>query len=308
MQSWIPVGLLFASLLGNACAPEDEEVELRVLLTGGNSGGGPVFNTHALDEHQFSELGPLGVPHLGAGLDGVALAGDVALTELGVDTGELVGVDGIGEEHRGAALLGSEWTIGFNMGLVSLPMFLLDVLEIDGVPHYQFFHHQGDVEVPNCPEGQDGPGLARVLSGLTIHEATGEVTAAPGVLYLACDTGATGKAAALGYYDLAQTTQDLELFETAIRVVRADYCYDGSAHTQAGVSVVLEDVWGSTAPPTKPSRARWRPRGPGGADLPRQGPAQRHRLPRRDPHVPGGGDVRVAAGRAVHHPPAVNTL
>ncbi|WP_434427074.1 ADYC domain-containing protein [Nannocystis pusilla] len=244
MQSWTPVRLLLASLLWTACAPEDEEVELRVLLTGGNSGGGPVFNTHALDDHQFSELGPLGVPHVGAGLDGVALAGDVALTELGVDTGELVGVDGVGEEHRGAALLGSEWTIGFNMGLVSLPMFLLDVLEIDGVPHYQFFHHQGDVEVPNCPEGQGGPGLARVLSGLTIHEATGEVMSAPGLLYLACDTGATGKAAALGYYDLAKTTQDLELFETAIRVVRADYCYDGSAHTQAGVSVVLEDVWG----------------------------------------------------------------
>src|SRR5689334_4027098 len=53
LQSWTSVCLLLASLLGSACAPEDEEVEPRVLLTGGNSGGGPVFNTHALDDHPF---------------------------------------------------------------------------------------------------------------------------------------------------------------------------------------------------------------------------------------------------------------
>ncbi|MDC0716621.1 ADYC domain-containing protein [Nannocystis bainbridge] len=244
MPLWTPVGPLLASLLWTACAPEDEAAELRVLLTGGNSGGGTVFNTHVLDEHEFSELVPsLGVPHMGVRLDRVALADEEDLAGLVEDTGELIGVDGFGETRRGAALLGSAWSIGFNMGMVNRTMFLIDAFEADGVPRYRFYHHQGDVEVPNCPDAANEPGSARVLSGLTIDESTGEVSAAPGTLYLACDTGATGKAAELGYYDLARTTGDLGLFETAIRVIRADYCYDGTPHTQAGVELVLEDVW-----------------------------------------------------------------
>jgi len=239
------VGSLLASLLLIACAPEDDDVELRgVLITGGNSGGGTVFNTHALDEQIFSELEPLGGMHIGPGLDSIRLQGNVEVLQLVEESGELIGLDWLGFKYRGAALLGSEWIIGFNMGLLEIPMFLLDIDDGTGVPHYQFYHHKGDVEVPNCPEGQDGPGRARVLAGLRVDETNGEVSEAPGLLYLACDTGATGKAADLGYYDWAKSADQLEYFETAIRVLRADYCYDGQSHTKPGVELVLEDVWG----------------------------------------------------------------
>lgn len=262
-----PVGSLLASLLLIACAPEDDDdVALRgVLITGGNSGGGTVFNTHALDEQVFSELEPLGHPHLGPGLDSVSLAGGIEVLQVAEEAGELVGFDWLGHKYSGAALLGSQWVIGFNMGLLEIPMFLLDITEHGGVPHYQFYHHQGDVELPNCPEGQDGPGHARVLSGLSVDEDDGEVSEVPGLLYLACDTGATGKAADLGYYDLARSKEDLELFETAIRVLRADYCYDGDSHTQPGVALVLEDRWELHGPDedhaTNPVEAVWGPSG-----------------------------------------------
>ncbi|MFZ6181678.1 ADYC domain-containing protein [Nannocystis pusilla] len=246
MQSRSPVVSLLASLLLIACAPEeDDDVALRgVLITGGNSGGGTVFNTHALDDQVFSELEPLGQPHIGPGLDSVSLAGNIEVLQVAEEAGELVGFDWLGHKYSGEALLGSQWIISFQSGLLEIPMFLLGITDGGGVPHYQFYHPQGDVEMPNCPEGQDGPGHARVLSGLSVDEDNGEVSEVPGLLYLACDTGATGKAADLGYYDLAKSKEDLELFETAIRVLRADYCYDGDSHTKPGVELVLEDRWG----------------------------------------------------------------
>lgn len=264
---WFPVGSLFASLLLIACAPEDDDdVELRgVLITGGNSSGGTVFNTHALDDQTLSELEPLGQPHIGAGLDSVNLAGNIEVLEVTEEAGELVGFDWLGHKYSGAALLGSQWIISFNSGLLEIPMFLLHIDGEGSVPHYQFYHHKGDVELPNCPDGKYGPGHARVLSGLSVDETNGEVSEVPGLLYLACDTGATGKAADLGYYDLAKSKEDLELFETAIRVLRADYCYDGQSHTKPGVELVLEDRWGihgaSPEHASNPVEAVWGPNG-----------------------------------------------
>lgn len=260
------VGSLLASLLLIACAPEDEgDIEMRgVLITGGNSGPGTVFNTHELDDHFLSELEPLGQPHVGAGLDSIRLKDDNEMVQLVEESGELVGVDWLGFKYRGAALLDSTWTIGYNMGLLEIPMSLLDVDDSTGVSYYRFYHQRNGVTTPNCPEGQDGPGHARVLTGLRVDEKSGEVSAAPGMLYLACDTGATGKAANLGYYDLAKRTGELNDFETAIRVLRADYCYDGDSHTKPGVQLLLEDVWGIHAPDefaTDPVEAVWGPEG-----------------------------------------------
>jgi hypothetical protein len=73
------------------------------------------------------------------------------------------------------------------------------------------------------------------------------VHAAPRFLHLACDTGATGKVAALGYHDVALANDDLALFEVGIRALRADYCYDGASHTEPGVAFLLADVWGLRA-------------------------------------------------------------
>ncbi|MCY0991326.1 ADYC domain-containing protein [Nannocystis sp. ILAH1] len=264
-----PVASLLASLLLIACAPEDDDVELRgVLITGGNSGGGTVFNTHALDNQVFSELEPLGEPHVGPGLDSVNLAGNIEVLQLAEEGGELVGYDWLGHKYSGEALLGSQWIISFSSGLLEIPMFLLHIDDEGAVPHYQFYHHKGETsetELPNCPEGKYGPGHARVLSGLSVDEDNGEVSEVPGLLYLACDTGATGKAADLGYYDWARSQGDLELFETAIRVLRADYCYDGQSHTKPGVELVLEDRWGIHGPSPEhamdPVEAVWGPNG-----------------------------------------------
>lgn len=267
LQSRSPVVSLLASLLLIACAPEeDDDVALRgVLITGGNSSGGTVFNTHALDDQVFSELEPLGQPHIGPGLDSVSLAGNIEVLQVAEEAGELVGFDWLGFKYSGEALLGSQWVISFNSGLLEIPMVLHHIDDDGAVPHYQFYHHNNAVKKPNCPEGQDGPGHARVLSGLSVDEDNGEVSEVPGLLYLACDTGATGKAADLGYYDLAKSKEDLELFETAIRVLRADYCYDGDSHTKPGVELVLEDRWeihgASPEHADNPVEAVWGPSG-----------------------------------------------
>lgn len=257
--SFASFALSVTVLAAPGCAPAEDD-EFRALMTGGNSGGGTVFNTNMLDEREFSELAPLDLPHMGWALEGVSLGG-AAMAEVTVDAGALVVVDKEGAAHEGAELEGSVWSVGYAMGMLEIPIVLREVLAVDGVPHYRFTHTREEKDVPTCPPGLDGPGHTRVLEGLRIDEATGAVTAAPGFLYLACDTGATGKAAALGYHEVAVANADLDLFEVGLRAIRADYCYDGVAQTTAGVELVIEDVWGihgsSEAYGANPVEAVW---------------------------------------------------
>lgn len=241
--SLVSLALSVTVLAAPGCAPAEDD-EFRALLTGGNSGGGTVFNTNVLDEQMFSELPPLSQPHMGWSLDQVALQNDRVIADISVDAGAIVAVDQDGVAHEGDELAGSVWTVGRGMGLQDIPMVLSEVLAVDGVPHYRFVHHRNGEPESTCPPGSDAKGRTRVLDGLRIDEEKGVVTAAPGYLYLACDTGATGKAAALGYFDVAVANDDLGLFEAGLRAIRADYCYDGVSQTEAGVELVIEDVWG----------------------------------------------------------------
>lgn len=259
MQPRTTVFFVLAALVCPACAPDDE-LEFRTTLGGGSgSGGGTVFNTHAVEERRFSELTPAEAGTMGVALQGIELHDGLAGDEFAVVDGELVVVDELGGKRSGAALEGSRWWVGNNFWLPHSPMELAGVTAVDGVPHYVFVHESGGQLVKNCTVDGAEPGLARLLSGLSLDENTGDLTPSPATTFIACTNGAVGKAAAWGYYDLAQTLRDLDVFETAIRVVRADYCYDGQSHTQAGVELLVEDVWGVRGPnePDHPVEAVW---------------------------------------------------
>lgn len=243
-----------------ACAVEDDETSLRYMPgTTGNTGGGTVFNTNEMDNVHFSELTAtdaasalqLGqAPTMAPGftLKMLTLGNGVALKGFAVEAGEIVGIDAQHVEHMGAALLQSEWVIDppGDGDLMSMRLKAIAASD-DGVPRYRFDSSSDEVDVPTCPVGPDGPGVARLLTGFSLHEKFGDVRHAATTTYFACNTGATGKAADLGFYDLvadgADSDADWKPFEVAIRVIRADYCYGGNSFTTPGTRVEIEDKW-----------------------------------------------------------------
>ncbi|MEZ4449570.1 MAG: ADYC domain-containing protein [Nannocystaceae bacterium] len=243
--------LLLALLLAPACALEEAEaeaddLELRTTAgSGGGSGGGPVFNTHVVEDLHFSELVPPEDASMGVALLGVELEDGRDAAVAVDDEGELVAE--VGDEHlSGAALIGSTWWIGSTFWLPKTPLRILDAMKVDGVTRYAFAHPRDGEWTANCP-GKELE-YVRVLRGIALQEGSGDLSAAPSRLFLSCPRGAVGKAASWGYYDLAEALDDLDVFETAIRVVRADYCYDGVAHTAEGVELLVEDRWGIRGP------------------------------------------------------------
>lgn len=108
----------------------------------------------------------------------------------------------------------------------------------------------------------DGPVYARLLSGFTLDEQTGDVSPLANNTYIACTNGATGKAATWGFYDLALGEADWKILEVAIRMIRADYCYDGVSFTHPGVEMMFEDRWRPAGDPSDlPIEAVWGPDG-----------------------------------------------
>jgi|JI9StandDraft_2_1071091.scaffolds.fasta_scaffold51256_1 hypothetical protein len=238
--------LTLATLLCPACAYEEEDVEFRMPSTTTGTGGGPgngtVFNTNVVDMAAVSELRqPIGVVHQGAALGAVVLEGGQVVDHFEVVGGDVVAHATTGEVFSGTQLNGSRWwIIAGEDSFVGEWVDMGDRVLIDGWPHWRF-SREGFTGT-TCLTGE-GPGYARLLPGFSLNEATGQVTALADNTYVACTNGATGKAAGWGYYDLAMDLEDLEIFEVAIRTIRADYCYDGVSHTVAGVPLLIEDAW-----------------------------------------------------------------
>lgn len=103
--------------------------------------------------------------------------------------------------------------------------------------------------VPTCAEDQDPFGVDTVLlryhaylvDGLAVDLASGGFSAAAASVFIACRSGAVGKAIDWGY---APWDHDMAIHELATRVVRADYCGDGEHHTEVGNEVHVRDEFG----------------------------------------------------------------
>lgn len=265
MQRHIRALLIVTPLVCPACASEDE-LELRAGLGGsGGTTAGTVFNTNQIDDVYFSEMVVAPDEFMGDGvLKSVVLDDGRAIDQVQIDNGEVVAIDPLGAAWTGDELLGSRWTLGHNMWLSGKrSMRLSNRAVIDGTPHYTFEHQNDEGEwIGNCAGDTTqtkGPN-ARILSGFHLDGTSGELTPSDARIFIACLNAAVGKAAAWGYYDEEVGPPDdqdppdvgdgptfaarLDRFELAIRVVRADYCYDGSSWTEAGVALQVEDIWG----------------------------------------------------------------
>lgn len=116
---------------------------------------------------------------------------------------------------------------------------------------------------PTCDEDTADAALgfhAYLVPNLRVKETSGVFTAKPGsdTMFIACASGAVGKAMQWGYMPHEFGTQTHEL---ATRMVRADYCGDGVSHTQAGTELWLFDnaIYTQEAPEGLVPEAVWSP-------------------------------------------------
>jgi hypothetical protein len=227
-------------VLPAGCDPGDEgelgfagEVEFRPI-------GGVWLNTSSLGSLYFSALDLDGEV-----LDGLRLT-DVLIPQpndqwlrmdsIYVASGQIRGRRG-GTHYTGAALLGSRWLLSPVQGA---PVEMWISGYTGGAEARYTFQtlDGGGAPIHVCdPDGQ-GDYSAIPIKDITVNGVTGAIASRSKTLYLACVSGAVGKARKWGY-----SAHWLANFEVAVRMVRADYCFDGASWTVNGTGVQVRDAW-----------------------------------------------------------------
>ncbi|MDC0718940.1 ADYC domain-containing protein [Nannocystis bainbridge] len=224
---------------------------------GSGASGGVWLNTSTIGTTAFSELDLSGQVHAGAQFTGAQLLrpGNVWLdiTNGSVKDGTLEAKVG-SKVYKGADLIGSRWQLTlFNAdtdgdgdhdaddeAAVPVEIWITAVQQISTKEaRYVFETYDADDNVvPVCSPDASGATTMVPIKDLAVDEVTGKMTKRSNTLYLACTSGAIGKAVTWGYRPWERT---LEEFEVATRMIRADYCFTGHSFTQTGTSMQVKD-------------------------------------------------------------------
>lgn len=248
--------------------------------------GGIKYDTAAIGGFNFSALRITGEGEAKATLRKICLdADDVALClkKFFYVDGVMRASDGQ-EDHAVADLIGSVWRVdvdtpdpqtGVGDGVIDSevplhlvgrsivdlpggPQALVDLrVDLDGITGPLRDHlPPGGGLVPLCaPDpGRGGATEAALLGDLHLDPEDGSVKASPGTLRIACTSGATGRAVALGYHPQAI---GLAGYEAVLRALRGDYCGDGGSFAAADDPFLLADVWGIRKTFGARREARW---------------------------------------------------
>lgn len=243
--------LVLAALMGGCdeeYAGADDEDHGVVHLRPGSGAGGVWLNTNAIGTHAFSEIDLKEQPHDGVRMVRVLIPGPnstwLELDKIEFDAGgQMRGKRGT-THYKGAALVGSKWELKLIQGSVETPATMAITAYEEAEPgEFRYTFHYNDVNgapVPVCDPDPQGDIAAVPIKNITVDDVTGQVASRADTMYLACTSGAVGKAVAWGYKPWKRTVDE---FETAIRMVRADYCYDGMSWTTPGTPVEVRDRW-----------------------------------------------------------------
>lgn len=237
----------------------DEDLGEVALRPGSGPAGGVWLNTSSIGSTAFSELDLSGVVHKGAQFTGAKLLRPgnvwVNVTSGSVKDGTLEAKVGT-TIYRGADLVGSRWELTlFNADTdgdgdhdaddepeVDVELRIASFQQISPKEaHYTFetVDELGNV-VPVCDADTDGVHTMVPIKDLTVNEVTGRMGKRSNTLYLACTSGAVGKAVQWGY---KPWERPIDEFEVATRMVRADYCFDGTSFTQTGTHLQIKDKY-----------------------------------------------------------------
>jgi len=269
---WTSRALVCGLLLSAACAPmeptEAEETltaELAEIKNNGLSVNGLSVN---------------GLSVNGLSVNGVLLSDGIGVEDLYLDGSNLSGWKG-GVSIAGTDMKGASVTANLANGATAT-LVIEDVQRSTNDPDLWYYTiAQGSGGSKTYPCGTDGgvPIQALALAGrwdLTSGTSTGGAYIDdPDMFTLSCVGSATAKCAEFGYKPWqtinetsGQTTvaRSLRAFHQACtRMVRADYCGDGMAHTIEHVPINVWDNFNtqvsSSVPPTWRADAEWSPSG-----------------------------------------------
>ncbi|PCC74872.1 hypothetical protein SAMN02745121_05949 [Nannocystis exedens] len=235
----------------------DEDLGAVMLRPGSGTAGGVWLNTSSIGATPFSELDLSGQVHKGAQFTGAQLLRPgnvwVNVTSGAVKDGILEAKVGT-TIYRGADLVGSRWQLTlFNPDTdgdgdhdandepeVDVELRIASFQQISArEAHYTFetVDDEGNV-VPVCDADTAGRHTMVPIKDVTVNEVTGKMAKRSNTLYLACTSGAIGKAVQWGY---KPWERQLDEFEVATRMIRADYCYTGQSFTQNGTHLQVQD-------------------------------------------------------------------
>lgn len=264
MQTLKFLPLLTLSLaLGVGCDPSaelDDEGPIS-LRPGGGGSGGVYLNTSSIGSTPFSEMDLTGALH-----DGVRITGVKLLRPnnqwLWAERGEIK--DGnlrakVGKTYYvGQDLVGSRWMIELvdAQGAVTPKELWISGITVISPKETRYtFQTTDDLGQAQylCEADSAGLHTAVAIKDVTIDPFTGDMAPRLNTMYFGCTSGAVGKAAVWGYKPWERTLAE---FAAAVRMVRADYCFDGMSWTSTGTSLQVKDRWSindfvSTAEPTE---------------------------------------------------------
>ncbi len=250
---------------------EDAEVSLR---PGG--GGGIWLNTSSIGSKTFSEFDISGQLHDGVRLTGALIkrpnnqwatvtSGEVVDGQLRAKVGNTV--------YTGAALIGSRWKIEIpeydydyddedghhdDNNVRNVELWISAYTQVatnEGLYTFQTLDENGQPTYI-CDADASGSHAAIPVRNISVDRDTGDLSARNSTAYLACTSGAIGKAITWGYKPWQRSLND---FEVATRMVRADYCFDGNSWTTEGTALQVRDSYNINdfAIDTEPTEVVW---------------------------------------------------
>ena len=265
LRSLLPVMIVTACFAAGCDPMIDEDADLGEvsLRPGSGSNGGVWLNTSAIAGTEFAEFDLTGAVHDGMRFRGVkikgpknkwieATGGEVVDGNLRASAGKNI--------YTGAALIGSRWQIDIMNGNSAQRVELWIESHVQVSPkesRYVFrTHDENGAETYVCDADSEGLHTSIPIKDITVDRATGDMTARSKTAYLACTSGAIGKAISWGYRPWERSLAE---FELATRMVRADYCLDGTSWTEPGLSLQVRDKYSinSFVRPEDPTEVVW---------------------------------------------------
>ncbi len=249
VRSLVPSLILSIGLVSACDAADAVDVVPEVAVRAGSgSSGGVWLNTSAIGTMAFSELDLDGETHKGIEFDEAELlrpGGEwLDVTEVKVINGNIRAKGSDGKWYVGADLVGSRWYLELDDedDDDEVELRITSHVQISAKESRYVFQHIDDegAMVPICGADADGSHTLIPVKDLVVDEFTGDMSIRQNTLYLACTSGAVGKAIQWGYEPWERTLAE---FEAATRMIRADYCFDGTPWTENGTAIQVRDKW-----------------------------------------------------------------
>jgi hypothetical protein len=175
--------------------------------------------------------------------------------EVHAEDGYLIDQEGqrLDSHHRGRRLrvMNVEEVRGLNLELTAVDVIYVGGREQQVLQLVEPASKVGEIGINVCKPRDDGSAWLIPISGRWTRDGVLDRRASGATL--ACASGALGKCVEWGF---APWT-DVDLFTACTRMVRADYCGDGQAHTQPGIRITFERLQDSTTKLSAPKGFRF---------------------------------------------------